>query len=348
MELTEGYGMVFVDDMLAHQKHATEQFEAITNEAATKTVLVQPFLKALGYKVDNMKEVYPEYPVEFADVKNELIDYAILQDEVPIILVECKPCNEELKKKHVAQLINYYPKIKGSKFGILTNGIKYRFFTDIEIEHLLDEEPFLELDILKMKTPDINEIEMFSKPINKDGVHERAVELKRIREIKNLIESEFKKPSKEFIKFIANKIIKEGVISPTIQKKFCIYTKEACRQFIPIEVIHEEPPELPKTKYFILDGIRHEVKFWKDMLPKVCADMAIKHKDIFSEEIFKIKGDSNLYFSRNKDELNSPESIEGTDIYVATNFPKGYLLSLARKVVSAFNHPEDYVLIEGE
>jgi predicted type IV restriction endonuclease len=105
----------------------------------------------------------PEYAVEYADVKNELIDYAILHDEQPIILIECKPCTENLNKKHVAQLINYYLKIEGGKFGILTNGIICQFYTDIGKVNLLAEDPFLELDILKMKIPDINEMEMFFK-----------------------------------------------------------------------------------------------------------------------------------------------------------------------------------------
>lgn len=298
-----------------------------------------------------MKEVVPEYAIDYADLRADHVDYAILKDMKPIVLIECKPCTDELKRKHLVQLIDYYPKIKGAGFGILTNGITYKFYADIEKENLLDEDPFLELDILNMKISDINEMEMFSKPIDEDVVHERAMELKRIREIKNLMESEFKKPSKEFIKFIANKIIKEGVISPTIQKKFCIYTKEACSQFIPKEEPVITPPETPQQKtpkYFTLNGTRHEVKFWKNMLPIVCADMAVKHKDTFNEEIFKIRGDANLYFSRNKEELSVPELIDGTDIYVATNFSKGYLLSLARKVVSAFNHPENYVSVEGE
>ena len=70
-----------------------------------------------------------------------------------------------------------------------------------------------------------------------------------------------------------------------------------------------------KVKYFIFNGERFEVKFWKDMLPKVCSIMASRHKERF-EDIFTIKGDKHTYFSRNQEELKSPELIEGTDIYV--------------------------------
>ena len=76
--------------------------------------------------------------------RNELIDYAILQDEQPIILIECKPSTEDLKKKHVAQLINYYPKIKVANL-VFTNGIIYKFLYGYQKVNLLDEDPLMNI-----------------------------------------------------------------------------------------------------------------------------------------------------------------------------------------------------------
>lgn len=145
-----------------------------------------------------------------------------------------------------------------------------------------------------MKIPDINEIEMFSKSIDKGTAYEKAKALKRIREIGNLLKSEFEKPSKEFIEFIANKIIKDKNIGGTIRKQFCVYTKEACTKFIQDKIkqsiIGEDPPEPPEphAKYFYLNGVKQEVKFWKDMLPIVCVDMEKQHKEIFKEKFLRL------------------------------------------------------------
>ncbi len=100
----------------------------------------------------------------------------------------------------------------------------------------------------------------------------------------------------------------------------------------------------PQPKSFLFDGQRYEVKFWKDMLPKVCAIMASRNKEKFAKDIFTIKGDKNTYFSRKKEEVkHSPELIEGTDIYVETWFYKDQLLKQSKKVISLFGYPEDAI-----
>jgi hypothetical protein len=71
--------------------------------------------------------------------------------------------------------------------------------------------------------------------------------------------------------------------------------------------------------------------------------MASQHKERL-EDILTIKGDKNIYFSRNQEDLKqSPEPIEGTDIYVETGFAKGMLLKIARDVVTLFGYPEDAI-----
>jgi len=81
------------------------------------------------------------------------------------------------------------------------------------------------------------------------------------------------------------------------------------------------------------------------MLAEICGIMASRHKDRF-DDIFTIRGDKNIYFSRNKDELKSPEPIEGTDIYVETGFSKDMLFKIAGKVVSLFDYPVDSISYE--
>jgi len=104
----------------------------------------------------------------------------------------------------------------------------------------------------------------------------------------------------------------------------------------------DDDPNQDKVKYFIFNGERFEVKFWKDMLPKICSIMASTHKDRF-EEVLTLRGYRNPYFSKNKDDLTSPEQVVGTDIYAETWFSKNGLMKQSKKVISLFDHSEDAI-----
>lgn len=73
-----------------------------------------PLFQALGYDVFNPMEFVPEYTADVGIKKGEKVDYAILTDGEPTILVEAKWCGEPLDK-HGNQLIIslfYYNKSK--------------------------------------------------------------------------------------------------------------------------------------------------------------------------------------------------------------------------------------------
>ena len=49
------------------------------------------------------------------------------------------------------------------RFGVLTNGSMYRFFTDLEQPNKMDEKPFFEFDPLDFKERDVEELKKFAK-----------------------------------------------------------------------------------------------------------------------------------------------------------------------------------------
>ena len=67
-----------------------ESMQHIQTEEATKVAYIQPFIRALGYDVNDPTEVVPELTADVADRKGEKVDYAIFKDGKPIILIECK------------------------------------------------------------------------------------------------------------------------------------------------------------------------------------------------------------------------------------------------------------------
>lgn len=139
--------MDLIDKLKELASRIQKQREHIKTEEATKNAFIMPFLNALGYDVFNPLEVVPEFTADVGTKKGEKVDYAIKKDDEIIILVECKWCENELKSEPPSQLFRYFSVTK-SRFGILTNGILYKFFSDIEKENVMDLQPFYEFNLL--------------------------------------------------------------------------------------------------------------------------------------------------------------------------------------------------------
>lgn len=139
--------------------------------------LVVPLFQILGYDVFNPTEFCPEYTADVGIKKGEKVDYAILENGQPNILIECKSCSESLDK-HFSQLFRYFGTTP-AKFGILTNGIEYRFFTDLEESNKMDMVPFLIINMQSLKDSSVNELRKFCKEnFDKDKIFSTAEELK--------------------------------------------------------------------------------------------------------------------------------------------------------------------------
>lgn len=202
----------------------------ISTEEATKMSLVVPLFQLLGYDVFNPTEFCPEYTADIGIKKGEKVDYAILEDNQPTILIECKSCSEQLDK-HASQLFRYFSTTP-SKFGILTNGIIYRFYTDLEESNKMDLIPFLEIDMLSLKDSSINELKKFCKDnFDKDKIFSTAEELKYGSLIKGVLASQLDTPSEEFVRFLISGIY-EGQKNQRVIDKFTPLVKKAFSSYV--------------------------------------------------------------------------------------------------------------------
>ena len=113
--------MDFIEEIKTFASKIAQRKESIQTEEATKMSLIVPFFQILGYDVFNPSEFCPEYTADVGIKKGEKVDYAILDNGDPIVLIECKWCGEQLDK-HSSQLFRYFSTTT-AKFGILTNGI---------------------------------------------------------------------------------------------------------------------------------------------------------------------------------------------------------------------------------
>lgn len=261
--------------------------------------------------------------------------------------------------------MNKYYNQTPAKFGILTNGIIYKFYSDLDETHKMDKMPFLEFDLRNIDDPIVNDVifsetKYFSKPMDIDEAYKRAQDLKYLSDIRTLLENEFREPSPDFVRYVAEQVYKGPMINKRIMEKFSKYTKMTCNQFIQnkmnntwkvaqrltqpvVSETEEDRDTEPKgPKYFLFNGEEFEIKFWKYMIPKICSIMALKHGNDF-EKILSLKGNKNPYFSKNKDDLYDPELIDGTDIYAETWFGKNGFLKQSKKIIALFGYPEEAV-----
>lgn len=202
----------------------------IQTEEATKMSMVIPFFQLLGYDVFNPAEFCPEYIADVGIKKREKVDYAIIEDGNPLILIECKWCGEALDK-HGSQLFRYYGTTP-AKFGILTNGIVYRFYTDLEEANKMDLSPFLEINLLDLKDHLLPELKKFCKSnFDSDKIFSTASELKYTGLMKGVLASEMENPSDEFIRFILQNIY-DGLKTQKVVDKFRPIVKKSLVGFI--------------------------------------------------------------------------------------------------------------------
>jgi hypothetical protein len=223
--------MDLVDRLKALGSRIPAMLDSIQTEEATKNALVMPFIAALGYDVFDPAEVTPELNADIGIKKGEKVDYAILKDGKPILLFECKSKSAKLDLEHASQLHRYFH-VTDARFGVLTNGVIYRFYTDLEHANKMDAVPFLELNMLNLKDSDVDEVRKFAKSyFSEQDIVESASNLKYTREIKKLMLEEFKNPTAEFVRHFASQVYQGRLTQPVVDA-FSVYVIQAHRELV--------------------------------------------------------------------------------------------------------------------
>jgi len=224
--------MDFIDQLRALASRILVTKDMIQTEEATKNSMVMPFIQMLGYNVFDPMEVTPELVSDVGTKKGEKVDYAILKDGKPIILFECKKCGGDLNIKHAGQLFRYFH-VTEARFGVLTNGLIYRFFTDLEQPNKMDEKPFLEFNILDFKDQEVEELRKFAKTaFDLDTILATANDLKYTRAIQNLLSDWMNNPAEDFVRLVSADLLAGRRFTPAVKDQFTVITKRAFQQLL--------------------------------------------------------------------------------------------------------------------
>lgn len=224
--------MSFDEKIVALSQRIPKIKEHLQTEEATKNALVMPFIDALGYDIFNPKEVVPEFTADFGSKKGEKVDYAIMKDGEPCILIECKKAGVDLSLENISQLYRYFSVTK-ARISILTNGTKYWFYSDLDEPNKMDEKPFLEIDLERPKDLSNAEVKKMAKEdFDLERMLSTASELKYISEIKKVISSEIENPSEELVRYFYKKICSKGLFTAAMKETFTPLVAKAFRVFI--------------------------------------------------------------------------------------------------------------------
>jgi len=288
----------FIDQVKQFSQRVESIKGTISTEEATKTSIVMPFFSLIGYDVFNPHEFVPEFTADVGIKKGEKVDYAIMQDGQPIILIEAKWIGAQLEK-HDSQLFRYFGTTK-AKFAILTNGMHYKFFTDLEEKNKMDEKPFFEFNILDIRENQVSELKKFHKSVfNLNDVLSTAEELKYVNAFKIRMAAELQSPSDEFVRLFLCSVYSgqknQAVIErfrPILKKSLNNYLNEMMSDKIKsaLEAEHSPTPtsaeqvseiitEKPEPKIFTTNEELEAYFIIKNILKELVPISEITYKD---------------------------------------------------------------------
>lgn len=248
--------MDLIDKLKQLSERIAKLRDQVATEEATKNAFVLPFLQALGYDVFNPLEVTPEFTADIGTKKGEKVDYCIRCEGEPAILIECKHLGQPLDA-HKSQLHRYFH-VTSARFAILTNGIQYQFFTDLDKANVMDDKPFFEFTMEDLSEPKVRPLKQFQKSLfDVEAITGSASELKYTKQVKELLLSELNAPGEEFVRYIVQRVY-SGRATAKVVEQFSDIVQRSTKALLSdminqrlqsaIEQETEQPPAEPEPE----------------------------------------------------------------------------------------------------
>jgi hypothetical protein len=233
--------MSFKDNVAELAKRAISAQAIAQTEEATKNAIVMPFLRVLGFDVFDPSQVIPEYVADVGLKKGEKIDYAIQIGGRIEYLVEAKSVSVSLRDAQYSQLFRYFHTCDAN-IGLLTNGLNFWFFTDIDAPNKMDQAPFFKFDLLSYDDNDLRELEKFHKDNFKiETIRAAASSLKYLRAAMAFIETQWANPDDEFVRYVGRSFYESKMttsvvesLKPIVKRAFDDLFRQRARQKIDV------------------------------------------------------------------------------------------------------------------
>ena len=209
---------------------ASRQQGVLGTEEATKHALILPFIQSLGYNVFDPCEVVPEFTADHGLKAGEKVDYAVKRDDELVMLFECKKFGDSLDSRRESQLARYFANTP-ARISVLTDGVVYKFFSDLDAENVMDELPFLEINLSHLDNRDVQALGHFTKQsFDLEQALSTASSMKHIGGMKAYLSQMLSNPEEEFVRLLARRVF-SGVLVQSRMEHFTGLTKMAFQEF---------------------------------------------------------------------------------------------------------------------
>jgi hypothetical protein len=211
------------------------------SEAETRMFIIEQMCEMLGFSRDP-KDTCTELNAGWGK-KNSKADIGlIVKGKKPEIIIECKKFGKKLTDKEGSQLNEYFHNTEGSKIGILTNGIEWRFYAEYLEKNKLHHNPFLVIDFSEIDDTKIEQFAQFHKNNLENHfskILEEAQDSFFLEGFNAALTEEFLNPSEHFIKAIFARMPGKRA-NDTIKKKLGkLVNSRSIQQVLP-RMIEEE------------------------------------------------------------------------------------------------------------
>ena len=188
-------------DVLAER--IREQGSRFMTLESTKEELVLPFISALGYDIDDHTEVVPDYTIN----GSRKVDYAVVINDQPVIIIECEKFGNYLGYAHRSQLVYCFNNIFNPKLGVLTNGSQYLFYSDVAQPNVMDQIPFLTAYLPDPRQVNYEALQYLTKSeFNIDTINGLVRTVIRDTLVRQYTLNLFVSPPSEFINFLIQEL----------------------------------------------------------------------------------------------------------------------------------------------
>lgn len=204
--------------------------------------IIEPMCEILGYSRDP-KDMLTEINAGWGQ-KNAKADIGlIVKGKKPEIIIECKKFGKKLTDKEGDQLNGYFSNTEGSKIGILTNGLEWRFYAEYLEKNKLHHNPFMVIDFTEIDDTKIEQFAQFHKN-NPDSnfvskILEEAQDTFFLEGFNGALTEELLNPSDNFIKAIYARMAGQRLNDTVKEKLRGLINASSIQQVLP-KLIEEE------------------------------------------------------------------------------------------------------------
>lgn len=218
----------FKSKLANHVEHVKSRGPHCSTEETTKQALILPLLDILGFSPFDPLKVRAEYCADFPGVKSsERVDYALFSDNQPVMFVEAKAYAQNLTN-HSPQLSRYFNATPGVKIAAITNGKEWRFFTDLKHQNMMDDSPFLVVQLLALADDAADQLSRFCyDQFQPDALRTFAESRMYLTAFRMAIEASLREVDPEFVRFIALRTNLEGKLTAKFLESITPLVKQA-------------------------------------------------------------------------------------------------------------------------